>query len=121
MKKSEEVMREVFRRKAALWCGIVVFLALFAVTAAAAPAGKARVNRTVFNPVTSKPVWVSGSTTTRSDPILVEVMQGLRVAGGNGDGPLVIVPPRPHPRSPFMPPSGISFDDLPPWVQAGDR
>jgi hypothetical protein len=119
MKKSEEVMREVFCRKAVLGGGIVVILALFAAAGAAAPAGKARVKRTVFNPITSKPVWVS-NTKTRSDPMLVEVMQGLRVAGGNGDGPLVIVPARPHPRSPFVPPSGISLDDLPPWVQVGD-
>jgi len=118
MKKSEEVMR-VFRRKSALWGGVLVFLTLFVVTAAAAPAKKAPMNRTVLDPIASKPVWVS-NTTTRSDSMLTEVMQQLRIADGDGDGPRVIVPARPRPRSPFMPPPEISLDDLPPWVQVGD-
>ena len=118
MKKSEEVMR-VFRRKSALWGGVLVFLTSFVVTAAAAPAGKPRVNRTVLDPIASKPVWVS-NTTVRSDSMLTEVMQQLRIADGDGDGPRVIVPARPHPRSPFMPPQEMTLDDLPPWVQAGD-
>jgi len=110
--KSEEVRREVFRRRLVLLCGVAVLLALFATTGAAAPA-----NKTAFDPAASMPVWVSRAQARTDSTLLdVEVMHGLRVIDRYGDGPIVNVPARPRPRSPFMPPSEISLSDLPPWV-----
>jgi hypothetical protein len=117
MEKSEKVVSEVFCGKSALLGGILVFLVFFAAHAAAAPVSRARVNRTVLDPIASKPVWVSNDTATRSDPMLVQAMLGSTIAVGNMGS--VIVPARPEPRSPFVPPQWVSptlsLGGLPYW------
>jgi hypothetical protein len=119
MKRRAMMKKDILENSHVLWAGALISVVMCVANATAAPAGKARVNRTVFNPVTAKPVWVSTATATRMDPMLIDAMQQMRVTSGNGDGPLVIVPPRPAPRSPFMPPSRFSPGDLPPWVLVG--
>ena len=113
--KSEKVVEKALCRRWVVLAGVAVLLALLAATAVAAPAGKAGLNKTALDPATSTPVWVL-RTTASPDPMLLEVMHGLRVIDRYGDGPIVNVPARPRPRSPFMPPSEISLSDLPPWV-----
>lgn len=116
--KSEKVVEKALCRRWVLLAGVVVLLALLAATGVAAPVGKVGLNKTALDPAVSRPAWVL-RTTTSPDPMLTEVMHGLRVIDRYGQGPLVNVPARPRPRSPFMPPSEISLSDLPPWIQAG--
>jgi len=105
--------KNILDRSLIFWGAALISIALLAATASAAPGVKARANKTALNPVTSKPVWAS-SAAPRVDSITIVAMQNLRVAGGDGE-PLVIVPPRPQPRSPFMPPF-TSTGNLPPWA-----
>jgi hypothetical protein len=122
MRKSEEALRDVPHRNMAFLCSVVVFLALFAGTGAAAPVAKPRVKKTVFSPITSKPVWVADAT-RRSDPALTDVfMQQLGAASAPVKDlafPSVVVPTRPSPRSPFVPPPQGSVGDIPCWVVDG--
>ena len=113
--KSEKVVAKALCRRWVLLAGVAVIVALLAATAVAAPAGKVGLNKTALDPAASRPIWVL-RTTASPDPMLAEVVHGLRGIDRYGQGPIVNVPARPKPRSPFMPPSEISLSDLPPWV-----
>lgn len=118
MEKSERVVNGGCRTRKASLCAIVALLALWAGTSVAAPVTKARVKKTVFNPAVLKPVWVSDPTIrTGSEPMFADIaMLGLNVSGSSGD-PVVTVPERPSPRSPYRPPTMLC--PLPPWLTNG--
>ena len=107
--------RDVYRKKMVLGCSVVISLTLLAGLGAAAPATeKASVEKTVFDPVISKPVWVSDQQ-TRLDPMWDRAtMHGWNGPRWHEKQPPVTVPSRPSPRSPYIPSAGLC--PLPPWI-----
>jgi hypothetical protein len=113
---SMEKYREVLCDKSTLLGSVLVLAVFSAASGVAAPAVKPRANRTILNPTTSTPVWVSSDTATRSDVALAEAVQVLRVASIKMEVSQVIVPSRPPAASPFVTPLPLGNGALPPWI-----
>jgi hypothetical protein len=112
MKRRVMMKKDILEYSHLLWACALISVVMCVANATAAPARKTRANKIAFDPVTSKPVWVS-SVAPGVDPMLTMAIQNVRVADASG-APLVVVPPRPQPRSPYMPP--LSPGNLPPWA-----
>jgi len=125
MNKSRETKREFFfRSKNIVLGGVVTVLALFVTTqAVAAPtttSAKSKVTAratTALDPIALRPSWIfrskaptaapvatSAGVARPADPALTTIGQRLGIFSAHGSNVLVVVPNRPQPRSPFMPP-----------------
>lgn len=112
--KSEVTLRnKIFGLKSILLGGLLVLAALFVTadaTAAPTTVNKSKATRlttSALDPLALRPLWISDSTAARTSSARVTTSVGRRlgVFSAQGSAPLVQVPSRPQPRSPFMPPA----------------
>lgn len=129
MDKCEKTLKQgLFSHKSVLFGGVLIVSALFATSqAVAAPATTsslskttARTATTALDPIALRPLWISrisaakptNSAASAAGPArpvapavtLIGRPAGIFTVQGN-NSPVVQVPARPQPRSPFMPPS----------------
>jgi hypothetical protein len=122
----QEMKREHFDRKGILLGGMLIVLALFVTSKAAAPAATsdksktaARVTATALDPITLWPMWLSRSNAAKAASAanvaapVRPVTPAVTIVGprpgifssAQGNTSLVQVPARPQARSPFTPPA----------------